>query len=241
MKTVVMLTGLMLLMGFAAQGQEGGGVLLDTNFYVAGVSDWNGTLTVQVLNALDYVQFKKNIDLDNKAFPIAFQNIKLDWKEKYAPPSTTEPGLKIPSFPLKRPLPRVCRFFGKLPTVEAAEARKTFYEERETGRQKRLEAETERALTLLPEAKQSTRADKAVSEAELMEQLVAEIETVKMALSMGEDPHRKRDRTQSNTSSTGGKTITFKQGARLGEGGGEFVKGGSLVDDGPLGKKRTEP
>jgi hypothetical protein len=135
---------------------------------------------------------------------------------------------------LKRPTPKIFRFYGKLPTSEAAEQKKADLEKRETARQKRAKTEKENALAQLPEKQQDATGEK--TGADLLKKLVAEIKDVKLSLETGNDPVRKQDRTQANGSKTGHKLVTVHQGPRLGDIGGDMVKGGDLVEDGPLKK-----
>ena len=76
---------LMLLLVGRTQGQEEEFETLDTNYYVAGVADWKGNLTVQVYSPLEFAQLKKDVALDNSALNFAYQNIKSDWKAKPLP------------------------------------------------------------------------------------------------------------------------------------------------------------
>jgi hypothetical protein len=227
---------LLLLWALTAHAQENSGAILDTNFYVAGVTDWKGNLTVQVLPAVAFDDLKKAVALDNRALNYAYQNMRSDWRTKYGTPTPTDPKPKVPPFPLKRPTPRIFHFYAKLPTSEAAEQKKTDLEERETARQKRTESAKEKALALLPEKQQDAIEEKASSETELLEKLVAEIKDVKWSLETGNDPVRKQDRTQANGTKTNHKLITVHQGPRLGDIGGDMVKDSDLVEDGPLKK-----
>jgi len=224
------------LWAITVSAQENSGAILDTNFYVAGVTDWKGNLTVQVLTADAFDELKKAVALDNRALNYAYQNMRSDWKTKYSTPTPTDPKPKVPPFPLKRPPPKIFHFYAKLPTSEAAEQKKTELEERETARQKRDESTKEKALAQLPEKQQDATAEKASSQSDLLEKLVAEIKDVKLSLETGNDPVRKQDRTQANGSKNGHKLVTVHQGPRLGDIGGDMFKTGPLVEDGPLKK-----
>lgn len=226
----------MLLWAITAPALENSGAILDTNFYVAGVTDWKGNLTVQVLPAEAFYELKKAIALDNRALSYAYQNLRTDWRTQYDTPTPTDPNPKVPPFPLKRPTPKIFHFYGKLPTSEAAEQKKADLKERETARQKRAQTEKENALAQLLGKSQDATEEKAGSEADFLKKLVAEIKAVKLNLEAGNDPVRKQDRTQANGSKTGHKLVTVHQGPRLGDIGGDMVKGGDLVEDGPLKK-----
>ncbi len=222
----------------SAGAQSDLALMADTNFYVAGVSDWKGQVTIQVLSAVDFDSLKKDVALENRALNVAYQNLKFDWRVKFSKATPTDPKPKIPPFPLKRPMPKVFQFYAKLPTAEAAEQRKAGLEERETLRQERLETEKERALKGLSDTKQFALEDKAELEAEWLDRLQTEIKDVKMSLEMGLDPGRKQDPNAANSTKPGGQRVTTKQGPRLGEDGGNIVKEGNIVNDGALKKIR---
>lgn len=223
------------LTGFAQLDRD---LPADTNYYVVGVPDWKGNLTVQVLNAPDFEQLKKDTALDNRALNYAYQNLRTDWKIRHRPAPNTENPARTPPFPLKRPQPKNLQIYVKQPTAAAADSLKSVFEAREADRQKRIEEANARTMNLLSDKKRDELEDRAGIETDLLEQFEAEIKDVKMSLEMGLSPLRKDDRNSSETPTSGRKTISVRQGARLGETAGDLVGGGDLVETGELKKKR---
>lgn len=223
--------GVALLLGTgSAAGQERFD-MDDTNFYVIGITDWNGNLAVEVMSYLDMIRAKEELDLDNEALKIAYQNLKQDWKTEHRKPTATDATPKVPPFPLKCPPRKEFRQLGKFPTQEPAEARKKEYADREAARVKRAEEQRGKPPVRLSEAQQDKAEEKAAAAEEEMEKLLAEIKDVKFDLMGGKDPSRDKE----GESKKGGKTITVKQGARLGDNiSGPLGRGGNLVNEGPL-------
>ncbi len=229
-------------LGFAciagALAQGGGDPMLDTNYYVVGVADWNGDITVQVLSALDYDQLKKDVALDNRALNHAYQNLKYDWRAQHEKAASKDKPARTPSFPLKQPSPRSLQLHGKFAAVETAEQAKTPIQERETQRRERRDIAREREAKALTDKQRDQREEKAYEEQEWRERLDKEIKNVRMTLEMGFNPSRQAEAAEKGDSSSGRKTVKVRQGARLGEVGGDLVRGGDLVDGGDLKKKR---
>ena len=109
-------------------------------FTLVKVSNFDGSITVDVLNPEKLVELRKDIVLENKLIRDAYANVTRDWRKSHDnitvkqtitfKDQKREVDVKVPPppFPLKRPSPREIVQSGVYSTAEAAAERKAALE-----------------------------------------------------------------------------------------------------------------
>ncbi len=174
------------------------------------LTDFAGVRTFKSTTVEDYRELTREAQKDNKALPVAYGNLRKDWRitlTKVEKKTITSEGKSIqvetkippPPFPLECPEPRDVRQMGTFSSTEEADKVKKTLVEREAERVEKMIKEKERkedekglrsgvtdmpgGLKRPPPKPSTTKHVKPVSpvsEEDMLEKLIKEIESVKL-------------------------------------------------------------
>lgn len=168
------------------------------------ISGFDEPTSYRVTTPDEVRSFTESAELDNAALQEAYRGIREKWQESHKRKETRtvtvngqakqiEEEVQGPPFPLKRPAPREVRVLGSFRTAEAAERARQQREERAAARARKATA-PERNLTVstatdyqLKRPERMMAGSRAGSpengeQAELMDQLIREVATVRARL-----------------------------------------------------------